>query len=299
VAFAMSVRATRERGKIMGYKLEKEDTIHGDRVETVYWSMDEFADGAERRRNRDIDDLSREGRDSWRGASWSEALKIAREGWQEHLDVTVEVAESAVNLIEQDNEVDTFEPVWDLTGSEVDVARYLSGEPENMIDYPLHKIAKPGTIITLCASVGYSAGISSGTIIKRGQVITAFALALGRLGHSVEMWADSTMAGTYKDGTTRVLVKGANDVLDPARILAAYAHPSTLRHLVFASTHGWPAGYRKAIGIGDSYGKPSPPPKTLPEGTIYLPELKSYGDIPDAHEALRDMLRDVGLLRED
>lgn len=278
--------------------MEKEDTIHGNRVETVYWSMDEFANGAERRYNGDIEDF-KSGRSSWRGCGQAEALKLAREGWQEHLDSAVEVAESAVNLIEQDHEVDRFEPVWDLSGSEVDIGRYVAGEPENMIDYPMRKVAKPGKVITLCASIAYSAAIGTDTIIRRGQVITAFALALSRLGHSVELWFDCTMGGNRMDGNTRVMVKGANDVLDPARVLAAYAHPSTLRHLVFASTHAWPYKFRKACGIGRDYGKPSKPPETLPEGTIYLPELRSSTDIPDAHKALRDMLRDVGLLRED
>jgi hypothetical protein len=216
---------------------------------------------------------------------------MARLGWKEQLDSALELAESAVQLAEQEHMVDTFNPVWDVTGAEVDVARYLSGEPECMIDFPLAKTSKSGRIIALCASITYSGAIGPDTIRRRGATMVALALALSRLGHNTELWADlsGTPMGSGGDVRIRVLVKGANDELDPSKVMFAFAHPAMLRMLGFAAIEG--------LGR-DTHICPIPPRKDLPEGTIYLPEICSERDVPEADEFLRAHLGELGLLAE-
>lgn len=264
---------------------------------TRHYSLDALADAAE---GYGSSHCTLDG--SWAGGTFEDALRVCRSGWSEQLDAALDISESAVSLMDQEHEVDRFEPVWDVSGAEVDVGRFVTGEPECMIDYPLTRISRVGKVITLCASVCYSAAIDTEEMIKRGQVITALALALSRLGHSVELWADfSIRRARYDDGpratgTVRVLVKGANDALDPERILYAYAHPSMSRQLCFAACKAWPASFGNKMRGGS--GIPEPPPRDLPEGTIYLPELKSGKNVPNADQFLRDTLRELGLLAE-
>jgi hypothetical protein len=228
--------------------------------------------------------------EEWKSATFEDAVNLARGGWTNELDAALELAESAVTLAEKEHMTDSFnQPVWDVTGAQVDVGAYLMGTPECMIDYPLSVTSKAGRVITLCASVIYSGSLSAETVIKRGRVITALALALSRLGHNVELWADLTGKNGKGELQVRVLVKGADDELDPAKVMYAFAHPSMLRQLHFSALEK--RGYRPSQRV-------LPPKRDLPEGTIYLPELVSGRDVPDADEFLRKYLGELGLLAE-
>lgn len=285
----------RELQQIIPDKAGKD--IDGIRSYTVtYHSLLDFAAAAEERikygRYKDR-------RHYERGSEWSggdgvdTVMRLARDGWDKHLDASLEIMSSAVELVEKEHEELRPEMTFDVAGDYVDIGRYLAGEPECMIDYPLTPVANPGKVITLCASVCYSSALSADTIVKRGQIICAFALALSRLGHSIEMWADMS-SGSEVTGRVRVLVKGADETLDPARILFAYAHPAFLRVLGFMVWDGSP--YRQDQGAG--YGQIKQPLKDLPEGTIYLPPRISETDVKDADLELKKLLGKIGLIGE-
>lgn len=270
------------------------DIKDGKTLRSFCYSLDEFADMAEKRRNLEVrsDDYD-DAMPEWRGATFTEALSMARLGWPGQLDTALEIAESAIEMAEKEHLTEQFTPVWDVTGSEVDVARYLGGVPENMIDFPPMATSSAGRVITVCASVSISHAVRPDTIIRRGQVITALVMALGRLGHSVELWIDHSIDDGRKQARVirnRILVKGPNDTLDPARIMYAFAHPSVLRQLAFALNESNPQPWIRRSGY------PLPPEHDLPEGTIYLPEITSAHDVPDADVALKGYLNDLGLL---
>lgn len=250
---------------------------------------------------RDWISFAKVGRD-WSGLRHSnEALTLARDGWTEHLAETLELVEHAVSKVEREDTFPAFLPAFDVSGAEVDVARYLDDEPECMIDYPLTEIVKAGKVITLCASVAYSGAIDSEDIIARGRVIAALALALERCGYGCEIWTDATMAedlGRKGDRiSARTMVKGARDVLDEAKILYALAHPSMLRVLSFAA---WripaPKATYERIAGGWKLGYPAPPTQDLPEGTIYLPEVMSGESRKDLDSEIEQHLRDLGII---
>jgi hypothetical protein len=237
----------------------------------------------------------------WYGASFADAMRMARDGWQEHAEDALRVAESAVEMAEKEHMMDTFDMTWAVAGDEVDIGRYLTGEPECMIAFPLSKTSKQGRVITLMASVITSAAIKPETVIRRGKLVCALALALSRLGHSTELWAISHLkanaSGNPRDRDNEILVriKGADDALDPARILFAYAHPSMQRRLCFAAACNLPKGWNAA--------RPTKWPsrqqdRTSWEGAIMLPELRSPKDVPDADVFLRKYLGELGLLAE-
>jgi hypothetical protein len=272
-----------------------EDTIKGKTRIMEFSSIAELASVAE--------DDHRNGHTAgrpadWAAASFAEAVKMARDGWADELASAMEIAENAVTMADQEHMTESFnQPVWDVTGAQVDVGAYLAGTPECMIDYPLSTTSRVGRVITLVSSSIISSAISADTLIRRGRVITALALALSRLGHAVEIWSDSVGVKDNKTLIQRTLIKGVNDELDPAVIMFALGHPAFHRQLVIPVrdkfTGAW--GDMKSV-------PPSPRPAdfkaTYPEGSIFLPELRSSSDVPNADQFLRKYLGELGLLAE-
>ena len=231
--------------------------------------------------------------------TWQEAETLSVNGWDDESAAAMSVAQSAIETVSKEHDMPAFSMRWDVSGCEVDVARYLSGEPENMIDYDLVPSTRFGRVIVLCASIAVSSAISVTTIKRRGQSITALALALNALGYATEIWADSSTGGSDNHiGRSRTLVKGANDELDAARIMFAFSHPTFARVLALATMHEFPKSFHRPLNVGSSYGTPVDAKKDLPDGTIYLPCLRSNRDVPDADVALLGYLRELGIVQD-
>jgi hypothetical protein len=270
----------------------------------TYWSLAEFASEAD----KSADPYTRQRYDGNTrfsgGLTFSEAVEMARDGWAEELPEALALAESAVEMATREHMMDTFQPVWDVTGAEVDVATFLAGTPECMIDYPLSKTSHVGRVITLVSSMAASSAVSADSIKRYGRVICALAFALTRLGHSVEIWRDHVAhsTGSYLRAESRVLIKGTADELDPGVIMFALGHSAMLRCLNFGTEDGMPAPWRASFGNGSNRGEPGErSPRftaTYPEGAIFLPEISSDRDIPEADEFLRKYLGELGLLAE-
>jgi hypothetical protein len=277
------------------------DTTDGKTRTMEFSSVADLAESADRcalDRVRDPERCER-----FAGVTFKESLRMAREGWTDELASAMEIAESAVSMAQQEHAMDSFnEPVWDVTGAQVDVGAFLAGTPECMIDYPLTTTSKVGRVITLVVSTSFSSILSLDTLVRRGRVITAFALALARMGHAVEIWADSTPVDPGNEGRRliqRVLVKGVDDELDPGVLMFALGHPSFLRNLLIGARGKLKSPWQAFPQTG---GYPTPRPSgyvaQYPEGTIFLPELKSDSDVPNADEFLRKYLGELGLLAE-
>lgn len=273
--------------------------IDGKHIQTTFYSVEEFASAVESGMKYGPGPstiTSMEG--SWMEGTVAEMIQYGKYGWDASLDEAMEVSEKAIETVQKEHELTTFHAVWDVTGSDVDVARYLNGEPENMIDYPMTTVSTVGRVVTLVVGGFYSAGVSAESIKARGHVVTAFALALAKLGYQLECWYDLTGTGHSNGytGSVRVLVKGANDILDASKIQFMFAHPGATRALGFLSAHRWPAAWRKRMGIGHFYFSPHKLRRTFPEGTIYLPEVSGWSDRPDAADELKSLLRQAGVI---
>lgn len=238
--------------------------------------------------------LTYESMDDWRGGAWQDILHCAHYGWADMMPDALNIAEDAVELCERQKEIMRPEMVFDVTGDYVDIGRYVSGEPECMVDYPLVPVSDAGKVITLVVGGFMSAALSKESAIKRGQVIAALALVLSRLGYALELWVD--MAGKVNDDNIahiKTMVKGPDDTLDPAKILFALAHPGMFRGISFAIMNSYPTEFYDKM-----YARLHKVDRNFPEGTIYLEGIEAYDDKPDAHEALKGYLRELGLLAE-
>lgn len=220
------------------------------------------------------------------GASFAQALRLAKDGWDVHrpqVDRFVSHVEEQVDL---ELFQTTFESTFDVAGSEVSIDRYLSGEPECMIEATPLRIARKGRAVRLVIPFGYRAVVTVEQAVARGAAIVALADLLAKAQHPVEIWATRTQSlGTRKPGGkyhANILIQEANDPLDIDRLLFVFAHPAAYRRIGFGSLHKRgkiPAAW------DDQGGQVAPDPDDLGEAvenTHIYPHLEASQDWSEA-----------------
>src|SRR6266567_585901 len=134
------------------------------RMISTYYSVTEYVEAARREVSRTGLGLDYVNPAVTETTSYGQAIDMALNGWPDELPDALRIAEDAVKLCDQETSAFTFAPVFDVAGGDVDVARYLSGEPECMVDYPLTPTSKVGRVITLCVGLNTSIAISEETV---------------------------------------------------------------------------------------------------------------------------------------
>jgi hypothetical protein len=281
---------------------QPDDTVHALRL---MWSWQEFVDRA--RAPDSIDDGSgRRGTDEWTGASWEEALRLAKDGWTAVLPaVDAEVAKLR-ERVEDEVLTTTLAPAWDVTGSEVDIGAYLSGEPECMVDAVPQRISKRGRVVTFLVPAGYVNTTPHSAVYHRGVALAALCSSITAAGHSVEIWSGFC---SYLSKTERFAsvarVTSAAEPLDIGRLMFVMTHPAVLRRLWFAVWDSAPKPVARRMH-DTYYGYPPYDcyPEDLPEGITdpyvlpYLsPEDPQWETADTALAWCREMFTSLGLLR--
>jgi len=203
------------------------------------WSWQDFIDHA-RAPDTIPNGSGRLSNSAWAGATWDEAISLATDGWVMPLpEVDLAVEALREHLSDHAQAVD-LAPVWDVTGSEVDVATYLSGAPECMIDYVTQRRTSRSRVVTLLIPSCYSQTVPHAEVINRGAALAALCSAIITAAHSVEVWfgyackmspsPDGASAERYS-AVARVV--SAGEPLNVPRLMFATAHPAMLRRLWF------------------------------------------------------------------
>lgn len=264
-----------------------------------------FVDGASKGSDVDIP-TSRQRADrssSWAGtATFEEATELAATGWiavrPEVLAITEAIRDDLRPYL-----VDTFQSDFDVAGAAVDIDRYLTGEPECLVQLTPVKVAKPGRVITVLVSAAYSSNIRGEDIKQRGAAIAALVESLELLQHATEVWVEAQAGhgGLGKDTyTVLVKVKAVNEKLDIDRLLFAVAHPAFLRRLWFSVAEQEQPGTRARFGFnGGSYGIAREPGQGKAiNATLTLGTLTNSGDptVSDSAGWIRKHLVEFGLI---
>ncbi|GAA2399225.1 phage protein [Actinomadura vinacea] len=278
------------------------DTVHALRT---MWSWQEFVDEARAPDSIEGGD-GRHCSDDWAGASWDEALQLARDGWTTVLpEMDAEVAELR-ERVEDEVLTTALVPAWDVTGSEVDIGAYLSGEPECMVDAVPQRLSARGRVVTFLVPAGYTNTTPHSAIHNRGVALAALCSSITASGHSVEIWS---AFGPYVSPTDRFAsaarVISAAEPLDMGRLMFVMAHPAMLRRLWLAV---WDSAAEPIAGRmrDNDYGYPPHDcyPEDLPEGITnpyvlpYLsPDDPQWETTDTALAWCREMFTSLGLLR--
>lgn len=233
--------------------------------------------------------------------SFEELIELGRNGWEKEVSDIVSVSEDTLSTIEQEFEVQAWQSVYDVTGSDVDVDRYLSGQPENMLSYVMMDTPKVGRVVTLAINVGASGMVDAETITARGKNIVALVHALESLGLRTELYADLQAHGfneSYKTRTT-VKVKSADETLDPSMVMFAFAHPAFMRGYMLSTMHAFPDRIADGIGAGHGYGIPTKGFGTdiFPDGTVQVDSaMRGRWTKAMAVEFVTEHLRELGII---
>lgn len=235
----------------------------------------------------------------WQGEgvrTLDDAKRLAHEGLPIDGVKALEVASEKVSEIHREYEVPSFSSYYDVTGSDVDVARYLSGEPENMIAYTMVDTPSVGRVVSLVVSSIFSASIDADRIRQRGESLMGLVLILEQIGFQTEIYADWTTGRGGHEGRVTVPLKKAGESLDAGLVMYALTHASFSRSFIMPCTHLYPKKYYKPHNVGFGYGpiNSSPELHSYPEGSLYFPAPIGYGDNYDT--LIEDTLKDLGLI---
>ncbi|MCI2416885.1 hypothetical protein MOQ72_05560 [Saccharopolyspora sp. K220] len=269
-------------------------------------SWQDFLDTATAPETTDVG-RSRTNATEWAGASWEEAVQLARDGWPvplEQADVTVGQLREQAGLSKV---VTVLEPAWDVTGSEVDIGAYLAGTPECMVDAVPRHVSRRGKVITFVIPMSYSSEVPHASIINRGLALATLCTAIIEAGHSVEIWCgDAGMVTPEIRFCAMVRVISAGEPLDIGRLIFAAAHPAMCRRLSFGLWDAREPAIVHAM-VGADYGYPpfDCRPTDLPQEIVdpyIFPYLaagdEQWDDLNTALSWCHWMFADLGLLQE-
>lgn len=239
------------------------------------------------------------GMDSWAGnCNMKQAQELALRGWSEHLPMVKRLTDSLEHHF--DNAlVNTFDPIADVSGQVVDMGKYLSGEPECMIDFRPVTLTKVGRVVSIHVNNTYSGSTNADAVVKRGAAICALIDCIEKTGNVVEVFAESVISGRSSGGdilSYSVRVKASTDAMDMGKLLFAIAHPAMLRRMVFAVMERENSAIRSAFNIGSGYGIPAECVQANADAILVKPP--KHGDIlnSDPEEWIRLNLTNLGLI---
>lgn len=233
------------------------------------------------------------------GWTFTEALEAARgAGYSEAVPEAEALARTVADQITTERLGTTFQATWAVAGAEVDMGRFMSGEPECMVETVPVQIAKHGRAVRLVVPSNQACNIGADTIRARGAAIMALCDVLTRLQHPLEVWAAFNNNGTdpYRRTALLVKVQGANEPLDAGRLMLAVAHPASNRRLAWAAKNAivddddtlaqaFDVKGRGGYGGGGREAYPEDLPDEQGAQTIILPSFDRQSDwSPEAAE---------------
>lgn len=200
-------------------------------------------------------------------ADYSTAYHLARGGWQEG----TQTLDRARDLVKIPDSMRTQcpAPIMAEEGDEIMVDRYLDGESDHFLSFPMQETPRAGKVVSLVYNLATSFNVSRETMTNRGAAALALVDALEASGLRVEVTICGLFTADNGDKIDmRATLKRAEDPLELDRAAFWMTHPSSLRRLLFrvmerrqnfkpfASNYGIPTNYT---------------PDQLAEGCIYFP----------------------------
>lgn len=228
-----------------------------------------------------ISDMSR--RPEWFGGVGSQKALFdkAKKGLPDVGAEAMTLAEDAIEIINRDYDLPNFRSRFDYEGGDVDVSRYLAGEPENMIAYDMVNIPGSGTVITLVVGISVSWFVSPADMKRRGKDLVSLVLAIEQMGFQTEILVTAATTGggwraDYEKKCQVIIpVKKPGMDIDMAQVAFALCDAAFFRGLCLPAFHGFPAQWLDEIGIPGGYGSPDENPDMtfFPEGAIFIPSI--------------------------
>lgn len=194
----------------------------------------------------------------WYGTvNMKQAIEVARYGWEEGR----EYLRGAVGRVALDSLIGrrhAVNPVLSYAGDEVDIGTFLYGDPEHMINYPLH-YDKQGKQATVLVHTSVTCDVSAERIMRRGAALYTVIEVLRADGYSLGLTIINACKSS-RNGGNIAGVEYQIPIIQPGEYLgidtAAFclAHPSFIRRLGFAIREHESKEIREKMGFTKNGG---------------------------------------------
>ncbi len=226
--------------------------------------------------------------------TFDEAIKLARYGWDEGTKMIEEMSLALTDEIIKT--IDVPEIRFDVTGDELDIGRFVEGEPEDFMELVPVEIEQEPKVLKVVVAVGALANVEGRAMMRKGEAAVALIDALEKCGKRIEVDVVSATSNRSSTSATIVRVKEANEPVNLATLAFALAHPSMLRRLFFANREHWTPAERSALGINlrDGYGR-TRDVDAEDRGDIYIGFTQAWDNDADVMAWVLDQLEKQGV----
>lgn len=227
------------------------------------------------------------GEADWRGTgTYAEAEQLIRTGWPDGARQAAAMAAKLDGVLASAAHRETWETAWDVAGDEADVARFLSGEPENMAtSYRVPAEGSGGGVVRLAVKGGGSSSVDGAVFVRAAVLIGAAVDRMEAAGRRVEVWVyySAKFGGVLCE--TWHLLKRPEEALDLPRLCAGLS-PAAFRRIGWRWRESRPE-LKEAHGYGVSQVSEIP----AEPGEIRL-DVVQVGRVPAGQEI--DWMREIG-----
>lgn len=224
-------------------------------------------------------------------STWEEAVELARGTTISPVGIVAGGSGRSFGL--------ALDASYDVSGAEVDVARYLSGEPDNMIEYALKPAPRSGRVVALQVDVGAEWDVPCAEIRSHGAAALGLADVLRRhaLGLDVYVtWCVVPPASQSRHSWQMVVkVQSSDEPFDASRVEFAITHPAMLRRLSWSLAELEVDSVRRLFGFEREKGYGVPRPRALPTVDVYLPRDEPLAAHGGAEGWIESQLQRVGV----
>lgn len=139
-----------------------------------------------------------------------------------------------------------------VAGSQVDMSRFMRGEPENMVEVRRARRAAP--VIRMAIERTQSAAVRAETMRQTGVSVLAVIERLRTAGVAAEIWVTFGVYYGNKKHSTQILIQEAGRPIDIDRLAYWVANAGALRRIVFAIWENQSDEFIRDFNIYGNYG---------------------------------------------
>lgn len=177
------------------------------------------------------------------------AVRMCVDGWQEKADELERMADR------MSAEYEAMGHSWDFSdgGDDIEVGRFLEGEPEHWIEHQPTEARE----ITVKVGLSFNCEISGMSAFRRGAAIYAVVRALEKAGFSVAIVGIFGSRSNLSSGyyCNEIELKKAGEYLDPSRLAYFLAHPGFFRRVGLRLKECYGKEYNFLTSVTAKYGK--------------------------------------------
>jgi len=238
------------------------------------------------------------------GAGWPGAVAMLNKGWPEGSRAVQAAAKRIGKTLPPVVPANT--PAASVVGDYLNVPEFLAGTPDHWRRFePDNPREHRPRIIRLLVNCTANCGTDADVLARRGAAFMALVVRLELAGWRVQLWAGLKMTSIDGRGyyAGMVLVKRAEQHIDPDRLAFIVTHPAAFRRFGFRLyEHHYQSNKALAASVdGGGYGSSQNPPDSLLAGfDLYSRRLEENAGLweedEDAARAVREIAERAGYL---